>query len=163
MFDNIGAKIKAVAKVVTAIGIFLSILWGIVVMGLGQLDEIALLVGFAIAAIGSLLSWLSCLMLYGLGQLIENTDILVQQGKNKQAKSLGNESLTIVPGNDAHVWRCVKCGQMIDHYPCRFCGEVNSQKTDIPYKCAKCGREGPFPDGVYCPECGSTMKIMNYS
>ncbi len=72
MFDNIGGKIKVLAKVVCWIGIVVSVILG-------------LLTGNSITAlltmvIGSVASWVGSFMTYGFGQLIENTDILVKRG-----------------------------------------------------------------------------------
>ncbi len=72
MFGNIGGKIKALAQVITWIGIIVSILIGIITMSTSGP------VGILIAVAGSLISWISSFILYGFGQLIENSDELVR-------------------------------------------------------------------------------------
>jgi len=76
MFDNIGGKIKTLAKVVCWIGIIVS-----VILGLLSRNAITALL---FIGIGSLGSWIGSFMTYGFGQLIENTDILVRQGQENK-------------------------------------------------------------------------------
>ena len=82
MFSNIGSKIKALAAVISFLGIAASVIYGGVVAYKEQT-----LYGVLIIIVGSLVSWLSCLTLYGLGQLIDNSDKIVEKleemSKNK--------------------------------------------------------------------------------
>lgn len=72
MFDNIGGKIKKLAKVCAWIGIIGSILGGLGTFAIGGI------LGFLfVAGLGCLLSWVGAFGLYGFGQLIENSDKLV--------------------------------------------------------------------------------------
>lgn len=68
MFDNIGNKIKTLAKVVCFIGIVSSLITGIV---LGNLLSSG--VGLVIIILGCLLSWIGSFFTYGFGELIEKT------------------------------------------------------------------------------------------
>ena len=77
MFDNIGGKIKALAKVLCWIGIVLFVISGIVTMLQEQSDQ-AVLAGILTIIVGCLLSWIGSFFAYGFGQLIENTDELVR-------------------------------------------------------------------------------------
>ena len=71
MFDNVGGKLKGLAKVLCWLGIIGSMISAIVMWSRGY--------GFAIAGgiftliIGCLASWLSSLGLYAFGQLVEDT------------------------------------------------------------------------------------------
>ena len=92
MFDNIGAKIMKLAKVLCWIGIILSVISGIVIMvgganvsrvassyygyGSSVTGGSAVLVGILTIVLGSLLSWIGSFFTYGFGQLIENTDYI---------------------------------------------------------------------------------------
>ena len=89
MFDNIGSKIKNLAAAVTAFGIMFSVVGGFILM---FTDEELILSGFLVMAFGSLGSWLSSLTLYGFGQLIENSDILVKQGRGEFPHFQGEDS-----------------------------------------------------------------------
>lgn len=92
MFNNIGGKIKTLAKVICWIGIICSCIVGLNMMsrstyldwaGEQHTDASYLIYGLLIAAAGSFVSWLSTLTLYGFGQLIENSDKLVIQGESR--------------------------------------------------------------------------------
>ena len=74
MFDNIGGKIKGLAKFMTGVGIAVS--WGVAIACFVTEEEIMVLIGVGIGIVGSLLSWVSAFLLYGFGQLVENSDIL---------------------------------------------------------------------------------------
>lgn len=83
IFSNIGGKIKILAAVITWTFIIASIIGGISIMAQ---DNDLVPVGILVAVGGSLLGWVNSFLLYGFGQLIENTDILVQQGKRREAQ-----------------------------------------------------------------------------
>lgn len=74
MFNNIGSKIKALAKVICWIGIIASIIGGI---GCIVADEDMILYGLLIAIFGSLFSWIGSFFTYGFGELIDNSSKLV--------------------------------------------------------------------------------------
>ena len=88
MFDNIGSKIKALAKVVCWIGIIGSIIAGIVMIA--TMGTAGILSGFLTIILGALLSWVSSFVLYGFGEMVENSDIRTElavkaeMGKNKE-------------------------------------------------------------------------------
>ena len=90
MFNNIGRKIKTLAKVITGIGITASIIYGAVVVRLSN-SPIFIIQGLLTMIVGSLISWLSSVTLYGFGQLIENTDILVSIHRNRGTAFRGSE------------------------------------------------------------------------
>lgn len=79
MFNNIGSKIKALAKVICWLGIIASAVGGIAyIISMSRLYNqsmmaviIVFLAGLIIAAVGALVSWLSTFILYGFGELIE--------------------------------------------------------------------------------------------
>ena len=79
MFNNIGQKIKTLAKVLCGLGIFIPCLAGIVNMLRPEIGNP--LTGLVLIVVGSLGSWVGSFMTYGIGQLIENTDILVSMSQ----------------------------------------------------------------------------------
>ena len=93
MFDNIGGKIKGLAKFVCWVGIIISVIAGIVLMVQGS--EVnsyyysggagtGLIAGGLMTMIlGSLLSWLGSLTLYGFGELVENSAECVSELKRQ--------------------------------------------------------------------------------
>ena len=83
MFNNIGGKIKALAKILCWIGIVLSVISGIAAIAAGS-SPVRVngsytyvsgpAVGITIIIFGCLASWIGSFFAYGFGQLIENTD-----------------------------------------------------------------------------------------
>ena len=116
MYKNIGRKIKKLAKICCWLGITYSLIAGAILLGCTLWFVLFVIVG-------ALLSWVGSLALYGFGQLIENTDILVEQGKNKPTVENPTPTHTA-----AHKWRCLNCGNMISEEVCPYCG--SKQVTD---------------------------------
>ena len=78
MFNNIGGKLKLLAKIVTVIGIVFSIIYGCLLM------ESSIFVGFLYILLGSLIAYVSSFALYGFGQLIENSDEILKTLKKEK-------------------------------------------------------------------------------
>ncbi len=82
MFDNIGSKLKKLAKAMCLIGIALSVIVGIMTMIGGSsyrysgTSGAAFVAGLLTIVLGSLGSWVGSFFTYGFGQLIENTDTI---------------------------------------------------------------------------------------
>lgn len=74
MFNNIGGKIKELARIISYIGIGVSIFIGIVFI----LEKETILQGIAIAVFGTLISWVGMFVLYAYGQLVENSDMILE-------------------------------------------------------------------------------------
>lgn len=77
MFDNIGGKIKALARGICVFGIMLSFMRGIMLI-----NDKAVTRGLSYIIVGFLFSWLSCFLLYGFGQLIETNENSMNMIKN---------------------------------------------------------------------------------
>ena len=71
MFDNIGDKIKLLAKGLTVLGIILSIIYGIVLIAS---DEDLIFIGFLVIIVGSSLFWIGSVTLYGFGEMINQLE-----------------------------------------------------------------------------------------
>lgn len=76
MFNNVGGKIKALAKITAWIGIVICVIYGFVM--LVSVEDMAL-IGLLIMTAGSLASWISALVLYGFGELVENSSIIANK------------------------------------------------------------------------------------
>ena len=70
MFDNIGSKIKILAKVISILGVIVSVVSGFALIVFTSLD----VEGVLLVILGSLISWASSFVLYGFGQLIKNVE-----------------------------------------------------------------------------------------
>lgn len=88
MFNNIGKKIKTLAKVFCWIGIIGSILGGIGMCFGGSsyygYDFTMAISGVVFAIVGSLLSWVGSFMLIGFGELIDNSAEILRLLKNQR-------------------------------------------------------------------------------
>lgn len=91
MFNNVGGKIKAIAKVTAWIGIAICVIYGFVM--LVSMEDMAL-IGLLIMTVGSLASWISALVLYGFGELIENSGIIANK-KNTDVPKMSAKDKTL--------------------------------------------------------------------
>lgn len=87
LFENIGEKIKTLAKVIFSIGIAVFALTGFIVfVGLvGAIGFVVFLMGVGIIAVGIISSYISSMFLYGFGELISNSKKFVENGCSPQA------------------------------------------------------------------------------
>ena len=71
MFENIGGKIKGMAKFFCWAGIILSVIIGIIYLSNSNRYQDLTTQGIVILIVGPICSWLGSLMTYGFGELIE--------------------------------------------------------------------------------------------
>ena len=97
MFDNIGGKIKTLAKVICWAGIGFSIFFGLLVFIGCALSEsgffdvvIGFFLGILLIIIGSLASWIGSFFLYGFGELIERTAEIAQNTRGNSGDGWRN-------------------------------------------------------------------------
>ncbi len=141
MFDNIGSKMKMMAKVMCWLGMALSVAAGILLM---TLDSV--FYGLLTMIVGSLYSWTGSFRMYGQGQLIENTDRLIA-GKSGAADNQGTK-----PGQDyIPVAPVLEDKAQDDGYVdmyCGGCGELLSFRSeDMQQEC------------LTCPMCGVLLQV----
>ena len=128
MFDNIGGKIKGLAKFICWVGIIASVVLGIVIIsganiGSGRhmyTDSSTIIVGVITIVAGSILSWVGSFVLYGFGELVENSSELVDQIDEIRTKKTTTETYRqpispISSDGEAYSsqnqWTCPKCGR----------------------------------------------------
>ena len=87
MFENIGCKIKMLAKVCCWVGIFVSVIYGIILLSENNNE----LIGLSVFILGPLFSLIGSFVIYGFGQLIENSDKLVELNSNDNIYSTSDE------------------------------------------------------------------------
>lgn len=76
MFDNIGGKMKAFAKILCILGIIGASI-GFIVMLIGGIEAeeaVVIIMSFVVLGVGILFAWIGSWGLYGFGELIENSD-----------------------------------------------------------------------------------------
>ena len=90
MYNNIGKKIKMLAKVICWIGIIASVIFGLFMIAVGSQTYYgggAIVVsGFIIMIVGSLFSWIGSFFTYGFGELIDKTCEIEKKMGNCGAK-----------------------------------------------------------------------------
>ena len=126
MYEHVGRKIKSVAEWINVLGVFISVLIGIIIIGHNEDNFLA---GLLVIGIGAIISWLSTLLLYGFGQLIDDTatirEATVAMQRRKQEASFGDDA-TAATGdhNESDLGFCTHCG---------------APRTDIGAYCSSCG------------------------
>ena len=85
MFDNIGEKIKTLAKVVCWVGIIASVVMGFIAIASSNDETVGFLSLVLIAGLGSLGSWVGSFVLYGFGELVSNSANVARKANYKQA------------------------------------------------------------------------------
>lgn len=130
MYNNIGGKIKMLARVLAWIGIIACFIIGIVLI---SNDEDTVFIGFLTMILGSLVSWVSSFVLYGFGELVENSDILVSNknkinGSSDERNDFQNHFYEKAA---SHKWRCPQCGNMISESICPICNNKTNQNTEV--------------------------------
>ena len=89
MFTYIGGKIKEVAQVICFLGIAISVVAGIVMIGFGSFSyngDKTFCMGLAVMIVGSLVSWIGSFFAYGFGELIENTTVIAELAAKADAE-----------------------------------------------------------------------------
>ena len=180
MYNNIGGKIKSLARVICIIGIVLSVIGGIIIMAQG-FDEArfyakriaveAFFVGILAIGLGSLVSWLSCFLLYGFGQLIDDTSAIKRKlygegGKKKKKPDAETETYEREAEDDGYEYIGSASDRSIED-SLNDPAVSNDEMLDIP--CPRCGERLSFPketlltqDTVVCPYCGRTVRTSEY-
>ena len=134
-YDNIGEKIKGLAKFFFISGTILSILLGLFMLQNNTIRAILIIV------LGTIGSWLSSLTLYGFGEIIVK---LTQIENNTRPHSDANEtpaSLVAASGTDSlkglsreeikekklkgEIKNCPYCGWEVTSSKCDTCGKTN--------------------------------------
>lgn len=84
MYDNIGKKIKGLAKALFIIEAIAAVIAGIVFW---SIDEEFFFIGLLVIVGGALLAWISSWFLYGFGELIDKTCDIARNTCSGERKS----------------------------------------------------------------------------
>ncbi len=95
MFQNIGKKIKTLAKVLCWIGMIGSIVGGIVMVlsGVAVLDYdaaagvAAIVTGALTAVLGALFSWIGSFMMLGFGEIVEKVNEIAENTRPQYGRN----------------------------------------------------------------------------
>lgn len=150
MYDNIGSKIKTVAKVVGFAGIVISILAGLLFLLVAFSEEKFSYfgIGILVAILGSIISWASTIALYGFGQIVENTDVLVQDSQiNKSSLQCIRKAYDNMPNMRTDAVD----SQYESIYNTKY-QEARPDKSTVSRYCTNCEK---IVTGNFCPYCGT--------
>ncbi len=141
MYDNIGGKIKGLAKVGFIVEAIAAVITGIALMAL---DGDMILIGLLVMLLGPIVAWVSSWLLYGFGELIDNVCRIAAN-----TRTLKNESTSFNTANNAvnkmesskeistkPFFKSVSTNQTSTQRQCPHCGETITSKI-----CAMCGKE----------------------
>ena len=132
MFNNIGNKIKTLAKVICWFGIVLSTLLGLYYSNVLATKNFlgGIILFFVYSIIGSLLSWIGSFILYGFGELIANTKSILNNQDDilNLLENISSKEQKIVKSNKK--WHCQKCGLEIneEYDKCPFCDFIEKRE-----------------------------------
>lgn len=87
MFENVGEKIKNVAKTVFVVGIIVSIIEALPYMTDDIVFEDYWYMAFLTIIVGSIAAWIISLMVYGFGELIVKANEIERNTRDGEAKS----------------------------------------------------------------------------
>ena len=160
-YENIGEKIKNLAKVSFIITAIVEIIAGIVI---AATDEDLILVGVLLMVLGPVLAWTSTLCIYGFGELIENS------ADNKEnigriQRSLMSINNKIATGKDAPAPRNTPAAPAKAYVavaeksqpatPAETTVKQESKKEPPKYEDVKLA-----PGEKLCPHCGKVYKSL---
>ena len=155
IFDNIGGKIKAVAKVFFWIGTVISILFAVsFFLGYAQLKDYSssaatgeLITGILVLVLGPLATWLSVIMMYGFGQLVENSDVLTQMPSGRYYPPAAPVT---PPAKPAPVTPAAPAAAGFMSSPCARCHKTNVPVRGVTLKAGQ--------SCVVCSDCYNALK-----
>ena len=104
MYDNIGGKIKGLAKVSFILAAIAEVITGIALMAT---SEYLVGYGLLVMVVGPIVAWISSWLLYGFGQLIENSDIVA--GRKKASSENHNEQIPVQRCADDYKFIDITC------------------------------------------------------
>lgn len=132
LYDNIGEKLKGLAKIIFIIEAIISVIIGLLCLFSG---EGLFILGLLTLILGPFIAWISSWVLYAFGELVEktcdnenNTRNILKKMNEKPINKLdySPEVTHIAPSKDAtvckHKWRCENCNNMRTQTPCEYCG-----------------------------------------
>ena len=99
MFNNIGSKIKGLAKFIFWVMSIAAIIGGFIV-ALGAISKMSdnaqsgvlgILLGVAIAVFGVILAWLQNFLLYGFGELVDSNQKILRELEQRNMPTTYNE------------------------------------------------------------------------
>ena len=90
MFDNIGKKIKSLARVLCWVGVIVYVIAAIImiVIGIEEYEDTLSALGVILLFVGPLMSWISSFFMYGFGELIDKVCDIERNTHGGERKSV---------------------------------------------------------------------------
>jgi len=136
MYDNIGGKIKGLAKIMFIVEAIGAVITGIVLLAT---DDDLIFSGLLTLFCGPITAWVSSWVLYAFGELVEKTtdneintrQILIKLNEKSaddsmtfiKNKEYGNKTTNTPQAASTHKWICDGCKKMRTQTPCEHCGK----------------------------------------
>ena len=134
MYDNIGEKIKGLAKVMFIVGAIAAVIGGLVLL----VDKF-LAIGLLTLFLGPVVAWVYSWLLYGFGELIDNACIIAANTRASKKASTNlntaNNAINKMEGAKPFL-KSIPANQTSTRQQCPHCGETITSKI-----CAMCGKE----------------------
>ncbi len=150
MFENIGEKIKSLAKICTYIGIAIFMMLEIVAIALIK----NIFIGLIITGVGFFISWISSFLLYGFGEIISQSQIIAnntikqninQNEKNKNTNHEKFKDAKIEAKRHSELNLSKFDSIHYEDITCKICGEMLSvterDKNDPNFICHFCNNK----------------------
>ena len=112
MFENIGKKIKGLARVLFFLEAIGSFIVGIVLLANG--DESTVIVGLLVMIGGILFSWVSVCLLYGFGEIIDKLQDIERNTRGAVGNTSSEKATPIAGTNAAEEAQAVTATKTID-------------------------------------------------
>lgn len=143
MFDNIGSKIKMLAKVLCWVMVAVFVIYGLVMM-----FSVNFFGGLFMMAVGALSGWAGSFVLYGFGELVESVAVLredVEQRRlqNGSAPAAEQPAVSRPAQNSANGYSLSRMAAQ------------REQKRSNGWQCKKCGKLNSTT-AMYCGDCGTS-------
>ena len=173
MYDNIGGKIKGLAKGTFIVEAIAAIIFGIAMMAEG--DEGLVIAGALTLFCGPIVAYVGSWILYAFGQLVEDVHAMRdKEGTTEEVKAkreTEERAKREVEESDKHEVKeqttttskptVSKSNELHELEKKQYANDAMNRRTNstAPYWCGKCGYDGPY-DGN-CPNCNSSLKKYN--
>ncbi len=138
MFDNIGGKIKTLAKICSWVIIVSCAITGLVVM----FSE-SFFIGLLTIVLGALIGWISAFMMYGFGELVESAMVLRDAELNRQQQ-------------DGHASRAASTVSTRPQSGFSLSALASRAGNNASWVC-KCGKHNSDSSPI-CTDCGSSRR-----
>ena len=156
MFENVGQKIKTLAKVMFACVTILTTVVGVVV-GIGAQNGLVMFLSIAFSVIlGGIFGYISSLTLYGLGEVVENTKGTQERACTTPATEEHREQVEQIQREQAAAAARIEQAQKEEKTLRQIAEENMRNDTPTDVKKNKYGE-------VSCPLCGKTLVYENES